>query len=161
MISDETVTAKIYLTLLRSISDSSLFSIIVWSGQLFQSLSQTGPSYQFCPGLLISQPLLPKCVRFCFAGTYFQFKKTFSFILATQLQTNTLYSPLSFNQCKITVSDHAYTSPILNLLRLHFKLPVKFEDMCAVISSSRGINIFFLANRDSLVIRLWLFLCGW
>ena len=82
-------------------------------------------------------------------------------MLATQLQTNTLYSPLSFNQCKITVqSGHAYTSLILNFLRLHFKFLAKFEDICAAISSSHDIDIFSLANRDLLVIRLWLTLFG-
>ena len=83
---------------------------------------------------------------------YFQFIKPFSFILATRLETNTLYSPLYFKQCKVTVlSDHAYLSPIL-----YFKFPAKFEDIRAAISSSRDIDIFFLANRDLLVIRLWL-----
>ena len=84
---------------------------------------------------------MPKSAWFCFVRTYFQFIKPFSFILATRLQTSTLDSPLSFNQCKVTVlPDHAYTSPILNLLRLHFKLPAKFEDTCAAKSFSHGID---------------------
>ena len=75
-----------------------------------------------------------------------------SFILATWLQTNTLYF---LSSLKVTVlSDHAYTSLILNLLRLHFKFRAKFEGMCAGISSSRDIDIFVLANWDLLVVRL-------
>ena len=159
MVSDKTVTTEIPLTILRSISDSSLLSIIGWSGQLFGYLSHTGPSPQFCPSWPILQPLLPKSTGFCFAGMYFQFLKPFPFFLflSYRLKTNILYSPLSFNQFKVTVLlDHACTYFILNLLRLHFKFPTKFEDTCVAISSGRGIDKFFLANQYLLVIRLWL-----
>ena len=149
---------KFFLTLLRSVSDSSLLSITGWSGQLFRSLIHTGHSHQFCPSLPISHPLLPKSAGFCFVGTYLQFIKPCSFYLSYSIRNKYFV----FNQCKITVlSDHANTSPILNFLRLHFTFPAKCEDIWEARSRSCGIDIFFLANRDLLVIRLWLTLFGW
>ena len=92
-----------------------------------------------------------------FCRNVFSVSKTFFFYLSYRLKTNILYSPLSFNQFKLTVlSDHACIYFILNLLRLHFKYPTKFEDTCVAISSSRDIDEFFLANQYLLVIRLWL-----
>ena len=91
-----------------------------------------------------------------FCRNVFPVYKTFFFYLSYSITSKYFVFPvLPFKQWKVAVlSGHAYTSLILNLVRLHSTFPAKFEGMCAAVSSLRGIDIFFLANRDLLVIRL-------
>ena len=76
--------------------------------------------------------------------------------------TKTLYSFLSFNQCRTTVlSDQTYKFLMFWLLRAFFIFWERFADICAAINSRRGIVRFLFANLVLLVIKPWLILFGW
>ena len=84
---------------------------------------------------------------FClFIDITFHLIKLFSIILSTRLLTNVLYFLLYLNRCIIALSVYAHIFLILNLIKLHFIFPTKFEGLYATASPSRGIDTVFLDN---------------
>ena len=92
-VSDVAAVARIFLSFLCSIPNSSLCSIFGWTNQLFSSHSYTGHSHRSCPYLITSQSLLRKSSGLCLVGTCFHLIKLFSWILAAWWLTNISYFP--------------------------------------------------------------------
>ena len=92
-VSDVAAVARIFLSFLCSIPNSSLCSIFGWTNQLFSSHSYTGHSHRSCPYLITSQSLLRKSSGLCLVGTCFHLIKLFSWILAAWWLTNMSYFP--------------------------------------------------------------------